>query len=80
MIKQFNIGVKGVIRVGDKCLVLKRIRNGNQYWDIPGGRINGEETIEDTLKRELFEELPSLGKYTIGKLLNASRLPNDLHW
>lgn len=79
MIKEFNVGVKGVIRVDDKCLVLKSIRNGKQYWDIPGGRIDDNERIEDTLKRELSEELPTLGKYTVGNILNAFRLSHDLN-
>ncbi len=78
MIKDFNVGVKGVVKVRDKCLILKSVKNGNSYWDIPGGRIDGKENIEDALKRELSEELPSLGKYTVGKILNAYRLSHDL--
>ena len=78
MIKEFNVGVKGVIRVGDKCLVLKCVRGENQYWDIPGGRIDDNERIEETLKRELSEELPTLGEYHVGSILNAFRLSHDL--
>ena len=78
MIKDFNIGVKGVVKVKDKCLILKSIKNENPYWDIPGGRIDDNENLEDALKRELSEELPSLGKYSVGKILNAYRLSHDL--
>ncbi|MFA6464018.1 MAG: NUDIX hydrolase [Candidatus Paceibacterota bacterium] len=78
MIKEFNVGVKGVVRVKDKCLILKNVKDGNSYWDIPGGRIDDNETIEETLKRELSEELPTLGKYSIGNILNAYRLSHDL--
>lgn len=78
MIKDFNIGVKGIIKVKDKCLILKSVKNESPYWDIPGGRIDDDESLEDTLKRELSEELPSLGKYSVGKILNAYRLSHDL--
>ncbi|MDP3981369.1 MAG: NUDIX hydrolase [Chlamydiota bacterium] len=67
-----------MIRVGDKCLVLRSVRNGKQYWDLPGGRIDDNERIADTLKRELSEELPTMGKYTVNTILNAFRLSHDL--
>lgn len=78
MIKDFNVGVKGVIKVADKCLVLKCIRDGTLYWNVPGGRIDNDETIEETLRRELSEELPTLGNYIVGDILNAFRLEKDL--
>lgn len=78
MIKDFNIGIKGVVKVKDKCLILKNTKNGNTYWDIPGGRIDDQEDIIDTLKRELSEELPTLKEYSIGKILNIYRLSHDL--
>jgi 8-oxo-dGTP pyrophosphatase MutT (NUDIX family) len=52
----FHIGVKGLIfdNLGN-CLVLKRASNGN--WDLPGGRMQIGEDQEDTLNRELQEEI-----------------------
>ncbi len=78
----FYIGIKGVIYNPDtkRVLVLSAVdQNGKNFWDIPGGRINGSETIEQTLKRELNEEITNLGiEYKVGSILNAFRLPRDL--
>ena len=60
MIKNFNIGVKAVIVQRGKALVLKEkdIRNSRvEIFDLPGGRIEDEEPAEQTLERELKEEL-----------------------
>lgn len=79
MLQTFYVGVKGVIVNNSKALILKTTKEkGDIYWDIPGGRINGRETILETLRRELKEEVPSIGNFSIGKLLNVYRLSIDL--
>lgn len=79
MIKTFNVGVKGIIVKEGKALLLRaRDGNDNLYWDLPGGRIDGTETIEETLEREIFEEVPSINSVVIGTLLTAYRLSYDL--
>ena len=71
-IKQFNVGVKAVIQKDGKFLV---VHSPLGYWDLPGGRIDDEEAIEETLRREIAEELPSSGDVKIGELVCAYRLP-----
>ena len=39
MIK-FNVGVKAIIEHEGKVLLLRK----NDFWDTPGGRIDGDET------------------------------------
>lgn len=78
MIKDFNVGVKGIVCVNNKCLLLKANRGDNVYWDISGGRIDDNETLEETITRELSEELPTLGKYRIGDVVGAHRLSKNL--
>jgi 8-oxo-dGTP diphosphatase len=69
----FNVGVKGLIVDGDKVLIVKSSSHG--FWEAPGGRVDNNETIQETLIRELQEELPGIENIKIGRLLNAYRLP-----
>lgn len=78
MIKDCHVGVKGVICVGDKCLVLKRNDGTLLYWDAPGGRVDDDESLKETLTRELSEELPCLKSYSIGKVVDAYRLGKNI--
>ena len=60
MIRSFHIGVKALIVKEGKVLVLKEkdIRGtGDEIYDLPGGRIEDEESPEETLGREIKEEL-----------------------
>ena len=58
----FHLGIKALIRSSkDKILLLKvntaRFNNPcDEHWDIPGGRIKKDDTIEQTLRREIEEE------------------------
>ncbi len=78
MPKHFYIGAKGVVRVGDACLVLKKETDSSTYWDIPGGRIDADETLEEALHREIREELPTIGEYEVGEIVSEYRLSKDL--
>ncbi len=73
--KKFYVGVKGIVHDNRGYLLL---RSAKGYWDIPGGRIDGEETIEQTLRRELSEELPSITVQSITSLQGAFRMPKDI--
>lgn len=75
--KEFYVGVKGVIRREDKVLLLHGSGERN-FWDVPGGRIDDDEAILDTLQRELAEELLSLKAYDIGRLLDVQRVHRDI--
>ena len=51
--------VAGLIRQDGKLLLSKRLPNQtfSNYWEIPGGKVEKNESEEDEMKRELDEEL-----------------------
>lgn len=73
-IKDFNVGIKAAIIQDEKLLVMKHAAKG--YWDLPGGRIDDDETVMQTLARELGEELPGIEVHTVGSVITVFRVPN----
>lgn len=55
-ITRFQITVKALIKKDNKIL-LSSDRDRPNRWELPGGRISGGQQPEETLKRELEEEL-----------------------
>lgn len=55
-----QVGVKVIIKNSDdEILLIRRSDVLDQemvYWDIPGGRINPEERLQQALEREVYEE------------------------
>ena len=74
----FQVGIKGIIVQEDKVLLLKfRYRDGNLHWDLPGGRIDGDEDIDAAFAREIAEELPGLSEPKLERIVHAERAPNN---
>lgn len=65
-----------VLVVGDKILMIQRKNQPlKDYWCLPGGYINYEETPEMAVKREVKEEIGRQPQ--IKKLVGAYRIDND---
>ena len=47
----------GIIIENDKILLIRRFKNGLEYYVFPGGSVEDNETVEDALEREMREEL-----------------------
>lgn len=53
----FHLGVKAIITNHEgKILLLQRPLQKGGVWDLPGGRLQRGEEIEETLRREVYEE------------------------
>jgi 8-oxo-dGTP diphosphatase len=81
----FHLGIKGLITNGPGRILLLKINPAElhnnehgEYWDLPGGRVEQGESIEDTLKRELAEEIGAIEVFNIkslGMVLSNIRIP-----
>jgi len=54
-IRRFNYRVAGVA-IHDGCVLLHQAE-GDSFWTLPGGRAEHGETAEETIRREMREEL-----------------------
>ena len=75
--KIFAVGVKALLRRGENVLLLVRA-DPEGLWDLPGGRVEGSESLEEALHRELGEELPGIRNVAIGELVACIRVGEDL--
>lgn len=60
MEKKQNIGTAGIIRKDNKILIAQRKKDSwmePNKWEFPGGKVEPNETYEDCLIREIYEEL-----------------------
>jgi 8-oxo-dGTP diphosphatase len=52
-----RIRVSALLRWEDRILLIRHEKPGKEYWLLPGGGVNGGESLVDALHRELFEEV-----------------------
>lgn len=78
--KLFQVGVKGIIYKNNEILLLTGHYESSTkpVIDLPGGRIHKDDTtVEQTLLRELTEELPGISDIEVGQLIGATHMPKD---
>ena len=58
----FHLGIKALIRNEEGKVLLLQVNPAKlqgerkDYWDLPGGRVQKDDSVENTLKREVLEE------------------------
>jgi len=52
-----RVRVSLLLRWQGRVLLCRQEKPGKEYWMLPGGGVNGGETLEEALHRELGEEL-----------------------
>lgn len=57
--KLIHVAVGVIVNADGKILIAKRPLSAHQggLWEFPGGKVDAEETVENALRRELYEEL-----------------------
>jgi len=73
-----SIRVDSILEEDNKILLAKRKKDPFKgSWNLPGGKVNAGERVEDALKRELFEEtgLVATPREILGVYSDPSRDP-----
>ena len=52
-----QLRVAAIIVRQSQILLVEHRKRGQRYWGLPGGRLEGHETLDPALRRELKEEL-----------------------
>ncbi len=52
-----RVRVSALLRWQERVLLCRQEKPGKEYWLLPGGGVDGGESLSDALKRELGEEL-----------------------
>ena len=57
--KLYQVGVKALVTDSEGKILLIKAAKGfhDAHWDLPGGRIEDNQTPEEALKREIEEEI-----------------------
>lgn len=76
-----RIRVSAILRREDRILLIRQQKGDREYWLLPGGGVNGGESLIEALRRELTEEvgleatLPLEGPVAIADSISPAHVP-----
>lgn len=53
---RYGISSAGIVVEGGKVLLAHHVEPGYDFWTLPGGRLEGNESVFDCARREMAEE------------------------
>src|SRR5438552_4712966 len=80
-----RIRVSAILRWQNRILLCRQEKPGREYWLLPGGGVDGGETLTGALRRELAEELglteafPLEGPIAVADSIAPGWKPGDRH-
>ena len=80
-----RLRVSALLRWNGRILLCRQEKPGKEYWLLPGGGIDGGESLTEALRRELREELgladdlPFEGPIAVAESIAPNWTPDDRH-
>ena len=80
-----RLRVAALLRWQNRILLCRQEKPGREYWLLPGGGVDGGETLVGALRRELGEELglrdqfPFEGPIAVAESIAPAWQPGDRH-
>jgi len=80
-----RVRVSALVRWQDRILLCRQEKPGKEYWLLPGGGVDGGESLTEALQRELgeelgiWDELPLEGPIAVADSIAPKWTPGEKH-